>query len=527
MRVYAPTPSLVAKATAFRFGEWHTVSFSFGVGGQAISVNGTVVAENSLNIQQLDAGGTHSSPIDTPTLGESKPGFWANNQWDGGFEGVVDTFRVSDSANDWKLYQQGATPTYCPLMEQVDSDSMLALTDLVVVSGNQAVTFPTIETIGAYKTLTKAKTASALTQQIELLKRQRNQLTSRTYGRVSKSNATYQNILKAKQFSQKINLLSPDKALAKAEYDKIVLKMKTVRSALAHAGAALNLYSSAKSSYELYKDAQNIAEGKDLLYDWTHAAWNTTQLAGSGLGLYEYIAAVKPNFVSSGLSKTAAPLFVAQAVSQAYEWGRNSTIFEQLQHIMSTYNSTTEFRYFHVDQIVDQLIAFDPETQTINDLRGGILSALDDYSTIERSDGSLFIASQEFLNYLNNTEFLNVNFKRSFYILSYAQLTPPELAEVAAVYVLGEAAMLENNKLRKTSIDNLTKPPTLSDFIAGGFGGKDSYKIFKDVSSVILDTVNNDNVYENLRDRFDSVFFKRQHTIMQQIGENIHYYECP
>lgn len=99
----SPAQQLVAKATAFRFGAWHTVSFSFGTGGQAIAVNGKVVAENARNTQILGAGGDHSSPIDTPTLGESVPGFWSNNQWDGGFEGVVDTFRVSDVSQDWKL----------------------------------------------------------------------------------------------------------------------------------------------------------------------------------------------------------------------------------------------------------------------------------------------------------------------------------------------------------------------------------------------------------------------------------------
>ncbi|MFI3157193.1 MAG: hypothetical protein QX199_13650 [Methylococcaceae bacterium] len=100
----SPAQSLVAKATAFRFGQWHTVGFSFGAGGQAIAVNGETVASNLQNTQELGAGGTHSSPIDVPTLGESEPGFWGNNQYDGGFEGVVDTFRVSDAPRDWKLY---------------------------------------------------------------------------------------------------------------------------------------------------------------------------------------------------------------------------------------------------------------------------------------------------------------------------------------------------------------------------------------------------------------------------------------
>ena len=99
-----PPQVLVAKGTAFRFGQWNTVSFSFGTGGQAIALNGKEVASNAKNTQQLGAGGTHSAAIDIPTLGESVPGFWRNNQYDGGFEGVVDTFRVSNSSKDWKLY---------------------------------------------------------------------------------------------------------------------------------------------------------------------------------------------------------------------------------------------------------------------------------------------------------------------------------------------------------------------------------------------------------------------------------------
>ncbi|MEI7796872.1 MAG: LamG-like jellyroll fold domain-containing protein [Methylococcaceae bacterium] len=93
-----PAQTLVAKSTKFRFGDLHTVSFSFGLGGQVISVDGEVVATNLQNTQELGAGGTHSSAIDTPTLGESVPGFWQNNQWDGGFEGVVDSFRIYNRA---------------------------------------------------------------------------------------------------------------------------------------------------------------------------------------------------------------------------------------------------------------------------------------------------------------------------------------------------------------------------------------------------------------------------------------------
>ena len=110
-----PSQVLVAKGTSFNFGKWHTVGFSFGTGGQAIEVDGKVVVSNPKNTQLLGAGGNHYSQIDTPTLGESKPGFWANNQWDGGFEGVVDALIISDVSKDWAWDSNtNTTPTILP-----------------------------------------------------------------------------------------------------------------------------------------------------------------------------------------------------------------------------------------------------------------------------------------------------------------------------------------------------------------------------------------------------------------------------
>jgi YD repeat-containing protein len=102
---YGATPPqvLIATATAFRFGEWHTIGFSFGSDGQAIAVDGGERAFSTINTQQLGAGGNHSTAIDQPTLGESTPGYWRNNQYDGGFEGVIDTFRASNVGRDWAL----------------------------------------------------------------------------------------------------------------------------------------------------------------------------------------------------------------------------------------------------------------------------------------------------------------------------------------------------------------------------------------------------------------------------------------
>ena len=94
---------LKAEGTSFRFGEWNKLGVSFGREGRYIMLNGDIVASNSLQTQQLGAGGLHSSPVDHPTIGESVSGFWANNRFEGGFEGSVDRFRVSENQKDWHL----------------------------------------------------------------------------------------------------------------------------------------------------------------------------------------------------------------------------------------------------------------------------------------------------------------------------------------------------------------------------------------------------------------------------------------
>lgn len=98
-----PAHELIANETNFRFDEWHEIGISFGSEGQWIMVDGEVVASNSANTQPLGMGGTHSAPVDIPTLGESVPGFWQNNRYEGGFEGIVECFRASDEQQDWQL----------------------------------------------------------------------------------------------------------------------------------------------------------------------------------------------------------------------------------------------------------------------------------------------------------------------------------------------------------------------------------------------------------------------------------------
>ena len=94
---------LKAENTEFRFGEWNKIGISYGDEGRHIILNGSLVASNINQTEILGAGGTHSSPVDHPTLGESVPGFWSNNQYEGGFEGAVDRFRVSEKQKDWHI----------------------------------------------------------------------------------------------------------------------------------------------------------------------------------------------------------------------------------------------------------------------------------------------------------------------------------------------------------------------------------------------------------------------------------------
>jgi hypothetical protein len=97
---------LKATATQFRFHEWHNIGVSYGSEGRYIYLDGELVASNSKQKQKLGAGGLHNKPTDHPTIGESVSSFWQNNQYEGGFEGWIDTFRVSKSQRDWSISLQ-------------------------------------------------------------------------------------------------------------------------------------------------------------------------------------------------------------------------------------------------------------------------------------------------------------------------------------------------------------------------------------------------------------------------------------
>jgi hypothetical protein len=100
--------ALKAIGTQFRFNEWHSIGMSYGSNGQAIMVDGKLVASDPTHRQMLGVGGDHSRPKDVPTIGESVSGFWARHRYEGGFEGMVRRFRASAKQDDWVLSAQSA-----------------------------------------------------------------------------------------------------------------------------------------------------------------------------------------------------------------------------------------------------------------------------------------------------------------------------------------------------------------------------------------------------------------------------------
>ena len=98
-----PEFRLEARATEFRYGQWHRIGVSYGSQGRQIMLNGKLVAADPGMTQELGAGGTHQAAVDHPTIGESVSGFWPNNKHEGGFEGTLARFRGSDIQRNWCL----------------------------------------------------------------------------------------------------------------------------------------------------------------------------------------------------------------------------------------------------------------------------------------------------------------------------------------------------------------------------------------------------------------------------------------
>lgn len=109
-----PAVATVARATSFRFGEWHAVGVSYGSMGQYIMVDGTVVESAPGRTQRLGGGGTHQGPADVPTIGETVSHTWQPHQYNGGFEGIVARFRASINQQDWRVAKGIDEPTATP-----------------------------------------------------------------------------------------------------------------------------------------------------------------------------------------------------------------------------------------------------------------------------------------------------------------------------------------------------------------------------------------------------------------------------
>jgi hypothetical protein len=422
----------------------------------------------------------------------------------------------------------------CGITNKTHQTDMLKL---VEVDMTNSLIFPSsIDTVSNYKTLLTQKniankTTKQLYSQIYSLEKKNKKLLSETMGSITaKDGKAWSNFLKSKEVSEKINKLSADRAIAVGEYNILKTQLKntpspsfinktgTVTSGL------LTAYGTACGLYEMYEDVSNVFAGDDLAYNTLNFSWHAINVAGGSLSLWE-LATNVPNATSKVLSRSAAFLLVPQVVALGYEWARDNTLYEQVDNILKTHSSTLELRYFMVDQIVDELAKYRTGTP-LDNLRYSIMTILGKYPNVYRNDGTLFDADKEFISFLSNEAFLQKNFGKS----QYEKLTPPELASVAAVYILGEAATWENMTLKITTIKNLTKmpvwnkPSTWGDILPAAFNGKDSFTIFSDLRTQVI-TALNYNVYDNLRTRFDSSFVKQRILIERQIGEKIHYYE--
>lgn len=95
-----PNQNLTAYKTPFRFNEWHVVSISYGSKGQTIAIDGDVYATSTMNTQWI---GIKTVPY-KPVIGENISRSWANNRYDTGFEGVIETFRTSSLQKDFGLH---------------------------------------------------------------------------------------------------------------------------------------------------------------------------------------------------------------------------------------------------------------------------------------------------------------------------------------------------------------------------------------------------------------------------------------
>jgi len=464
------------------------------------------------------------------------------------FNGLIDEVRIYNRAlTDTEvtdLYNSGGKVidkenilgSLCGITNKTHQTDMLKLME---VDMTNSIIFPSsIEAVSNYRNLliqkdVANKTSRQLYNKISYLKNKNNQLISKSIGSFTAKDgkAAWSNFLKSAEVSDSLNKLSVDKKIAKHGYNILTAKLKKTPATLIHkAGTVtsglLSVYGTACGLYEMYEDASNIMDGGDLAYDTLNLSWHAINVAGGSLSLWE-LATNIPNVTSKTLSRSAAFLLVPQVVALGYEWARDNVLYEEVDNIINTHTTTLEFRYSIVNEIVNELAKF-RTTTPLDDLRGGIITILGKYPNVYKLDGTLFDADNEFIKYLDNVAFLQKQFGKS----KYEELTPPELASVAAIYVLGEAASWENSILRTTMINNLTKMPvwgkpyTWGDILPAAFSGKDSFIVFSNLRSQVVNSLNYD-VYDDLRTKFDNSFVKQRISIERQIGENIHYYEQP
>jgi ribosomal protein L24E len=98
-----PAQATEARRTKFRFEEWHAIGVSYGKQGQYIMLDGKLVASAPTRTQTFGVAGNHQQPLDIPTIGETVSHFWSPHRYEGGFEGTLAAFRVSDKQRDWVL----------------------------------------------------------------------------------------------------------------------------------------------------------------------------------------------------------------------------------------------------------------------------------------------------------------------------------------------------------------------------------------------------------------------------------------
>ncbi len=141
--------TLSATGTAFRFNEWHVVSFSYGSQGQYLNVDGQLVASNTSYTETLQTCGDHGSNRVKPTVGEFLSVFWANNRYENGFEGTLDRFRVSSTQQDWVLASEaGIEVDYENRIVKVYPNPVLNELIIEIEGNNETVNFDILNAIG-------------------------------------------------------------------------------------------------------------------------------------------------------------------------------------------------------------------------------------------------------------------------------------------------------------------------------------------------------------------------------------------